>query len=242
MRSNARGRSDAAFVCLWTGSKYGIEYVEALHSAVRRNCTADLAFICVTDRAGRVHSRLGGVRSIPLDDPSPGWWNKVRLFDPGLTPFRYLVYIDLDVVILRSIDHLVRRIGDAQLVHAQDLLDDMSSSFMVIDTESPLARDVVDGFELADWTGPEVNDQHYLQEIVRDPRHATRPLPWEDHYSYKYLIDEGDWRANCNKGDIAVLPVDAITMLNLHGHPKPHDVRASPDRWPLSHVVRENWR
>ena len=187
--------------------------------------------------------RLGAdVSVVPLEDPLPGWWNKVRLFDPRLTPFRHLVFVDLDVVILKPIDHLLEHVGRAELVHAQDLLDDMSSSFMIVDTHSALARDVVAGFAPGEWSAADVNDQHYFQKVLRQGRYETIPLPWPDHYSYKYLIDHGDWRARTVNRNIEVMPLERITMLNLHGYPKPHDVRDAPDTWPHADAILRHWR
>jgi hypothetical protein len=233
---------DASFVCLWTGSQYEVEYVAALHRSVRRHTTSALGFICVTDAASLVEELDLGISVISLTEPLPGWWNKISLFDQRLTPVRHLVYIDLDVIILRSIDHLLENIGKAELVHAQDLLDDMSSSFMIIDTESRLAADVVEGFDLNEWGRPDWNDQHYFQQCLRHGQYLSRPLPWKDHYSYKYLIGYGEWRAKCTNPNIELMPLDEITMLNLHGYPKPHHVRDAPGEWPYAATILKQWR
>jgi hypothetical protein len=240
-RAKNSTHEDASFVCLWTGSKYEIEYVAALYRSVRRHCTSEMGFICVTDAAPLVEALDLGISVISLPEPLPGWWNKISLFDQRLTPFRHLVYIDLDVIILRSIDHLLENIGRAELVHAQDLLDDMSSSFMIIDTESRLAKDVIEGFDLEKWSGRDWGDQQYFQECLRHGRYESHPLAWEEHYSYKYLIGHGEWREKCTNPNIELVPLDEITMLNLHGYPKPHHIRAAPGEWPYADAIVKQW-
>jgi hypothetical protein len=55
------------------------------------------------------------------------------------------------------------------------------------------------------------------------------------------LIGYGEWRAKCTNSNIELLPLDEITMLNLHGYPKPHHIREAPAEWPYADAILRHW-
>src|SRR6056300_1770211 len=96
-------------VCLKWGNKYGPEYVNTLEQMVRRFCTLPFEFVCFTEDPTGLNST---VRTMPLSNAYnvTGWWHKPLLFNPNLPlgdPKGTVLYIDLDVVIFRSIDKLL---------------------------------------------------------------------------------------------------------------------------------------
>lgn len=96
-------------VCLKWGTKYGPEYVNTLEQMVRRFCTLPFEFVCFTEDSTGLNST---VRTMPLSNAYnvTGWWHKPLLFNPNLPlgdPKGTILYIDLDVVIFRSIDKLL---------------------------------------------------------------------------------------------------------------------------------------
>jgi hypothetical protein len=172
----------------------------------------------------------------------PGWWQKLVLFREGLFPERHVVLIDLDVVILKSFDHLLTDIGSYELVFAQDLIDRLSSSFLIIDRASHLARDVVSRFEPERWVKPEDIDQDYLRQFIEPERYRIKGIAPRDHYSYKYLIDRDDWVRRTTNPHYRRERLEDLTMLNFHGVPKPDALEREPARWPHADRILEHWR
>ncbi len=98
-------------ICMKWGTAYSAEYVNTLYSMVARNITPPFRFVCLTDDAHGIRSEVEthDCPTIALPDPyhrRP--WRKVTLWGktvPGLESGDAL-FIDLDVVITRSIDDL----------------------------------------------------------------------------------------------------------------------------------------
>ncbi len=98
------------------GRAYGPEWVNKLYGMVVRNTTWNVQFVCLTDNS---HGIRKEVECLPLpalaldlrthvngrrDDP---WWNKVSLYRKDLHDLSGMtLYLDLDVVIVSSIDDL----------------------------------------------------------------------------------------------------------------------------------------
>ncbi|MFN8389424.1 MAG: hypothetical protein U0136_03960 [Bdellovibrionota bacterium] len=252
--------SDTCFACILWGTKYPREYVTRLARAVERNLTVAIPFFCISDQAshagvsgantglGPGEARSNGLSlTIPRIDfvspPNelPGWWQKVNLFDRDLLGKRYVIYCDLDVVVLKSLSFLERYLGRADLTHAQDLLDPMSSSFMIIDTESRLAEAVLRDFDYDEFSETDANDQAYFSRFVTSGKYHTRGLLPQEHYSYKYLINHDRWHSRNVNPIYRVHGFDEIHTLNFHGVPNPHDLEAQPNRWPFAAEVLTHW-
>ena len=95
-------------ICLKHGTKYGPDYVNILHSMIKRFCTVEHEFICFTeDKAGLVND----IKVVELPTAYPkisGWWYKPLLMNPLLPQLQHstVLYIDLDVIIFKNIDNL----------------------------------------------------------------------------------------------------------------------------------------
>ena len=94
--------------CVWTGAKYGPEYVARLQAMVARHLTVPHVFLCLTDRLDArallpVDVRVIDVTSLEL----LGWWNKMALFDPAIRGLDRCIYFDLDTVIVGDLDPLL---------------------------------------------------------------------------------------------------------------------------------------
>ncbi len=229
------------FICVYWGEKYSVRYVEKLRAALRRNCSAQYPFVCLTDRP-ELFTSAPEIAAVKTPTDYPGWWQKVNLFDEALLPYRYRIFIDLDVVILRGLDRLIAGLDGVELAYAQDVLDVMSSSFMYIDSSSSLARDVVSGFDPAVWIPlRDENDQSYLGPLVSSGRYRARALRAEEHFSYKYLVDHSGWRAESKNSAYRPALLGDILMLNFHGEPKPHQLESEPRTWPLADEILPHW-
>ncbi len=85
---------------LKSGGDYTPDYVERLFNMLERNIGTKFEFICLTD----IDFTLSNCRMIKLESDLPGWWSKIELFRPGLSKSKYLLYFDLDTVIINSVD------------------------------------------------------------------------------------------------------------------------------------------
>jgi alpha-N-acetylglucosamine transferase len=78
---------------------YSEEWVEKLQNMVARNLNREYRFVCLSNVDVPCER-------IPLEHDWPGWWSKIELFRPGLFEDRVL-YLDLDLVIIDSLDPIV---------------------------------------------------------------------------------------------------------------------------------------
>lgn len=110
-------RRPLAVVCVKWGKRYGPEYVNRLHAAVRRhlpNEDAEASFVCFTDDGEGLDERVA-VRTLPSGLPL--WWGKAYLFseEAGLDGNRCL-FLDLDQVIVASLAPLLTYSGHFALL------------------------------------------------------------------------------------------------------------------------------
>ena len=90
-------------LCLKHGTKYSADYVNKLYNMVKRNCTLDYDFVCLTDDTNGLNSNI---LTVPLPEFLSGWWCKPYMFSNQLGLDGTILYLDLDVVIAKNIDHL----------------------------------------------------------------------------------------------------------------------------------------
>jgi hypothetical protein len=90
-------------LCLKHGTKYSAEYVNRLYNMVKRNCTLDFEFVCLTEDPTDINPKI---KIIPLPAGLTGWWCKPYMFSNDLPLKGTVLYMDLDVVIAGNIDKL----------------------------------------------------------------------------------------------------------------------------------------
>lgn len=91
--------------CVWVRGNvpYTAVYVERLASMVGRWLTRSHTFVCLTDQPNDLPA---GVTAIPVARPRnmAAWWSKVQLFRPGLFDVGRVLYLDLDSIVVGSLD------------------------------------------------------------------------------------------------------------------------------------------
>jgi len=96
---------------LWEGNfrtrNYDFGWVRKLKSMVSNNLTIPHEFVCLSNVSFPKPYHKLGIKTIPLKNDWPGWWSKIELFTPGLLTGRVL-YLDLDLVIIKNIDGMVK--------------------------------------------------------------------------------------------------------------------------------------
>ena len=90
-------------LCLKHGTKYRADYVNKLYNMVKRHCTLDYEFVCLTDDSKGINK---DITILPLPGGIAGWWCKPYMFSKDLPLNGTVLYIDLDVVIAGNIDKL----------------------------------------------------------------------------------------------------------------------------------------
>lgn len=93
------------FVCVYHVNEktvYDKEYVNKLYRAIKRNYQGKINFYCLSNA-------IVDVDTIQLKNDWPGWWSKIELFRKNLFDGPVL-YLDLDVIILDSIDIVLQNV------------------------------------------------------------------------------------------------------------------------------------
>lgn len=206
--------SPVTIVCVNVGPKYPMEYVAILRDMVTRHLpTGQYTFACLTDRPDELPA---GVLPLSADPALPGWWQKVKLFDPALGLSGRIVYFDLDVAITGRLDDLIATPGIIQDWHypaynssvmVWDAGDhaDIWSRFTPADMERP--SDLAPG---AIWT-----DQDWMYRLGG---WNTFPSAWCVSY----------------RSHAVAWPPRHASVVCFHGEPKPHQVK---DGW-----VPQSWK
>jgi hypothetical protein len=98
------------------GEKYDREYVHKLYRMVRRHCTHEFRFICLTDDPEGMEPPIEAfpIPAVPeVLEKRVSPWRKLGLFSPELSFIEGTVlFLDLDVVIVSNIDGLFDIEGD----------------------------------------------------------------------------------------------------------------------------------
>lgn len=91
------------------GTAFDAMDVNRLHRAARAQTTGDLRFICLTDDGTGLDDGIE-VRDIPdiglseADIRRPGVWRKLSLYAPALHDLGRVLFVDLDMLIIGSLD------------------------------------------------------------------------------------------------------------------------------------------
>jgi len=91
--------------CVCVGDKYTVEHVKNLHKMVKKNMPCKFQMFCVTDKEEILSDTT--LEFLPIANPNnyPGWWSKINIFELARKPS---VYFDLDVIITRSLEPLIK--------------------------------------------------------------------------------------------------------------------------------------
>ena len=195
---------------LW-GDKYEDSYAYRLQEALARNLRFPHEFRVVTEKP------LTGLSTVDPPCDFPGWWQKVGLFKPGFAP-GLNVFLDLDVVVVGSLDGLIADHAWSQLSMPANFPKSghggWQSSMMIW---SGTASEIIYSEFLPKYMRLFHGDQEWISEIAAP---IIKTIPVGQVVSYKY---------DCLDG----VP-ESAKVVCFHGKPDPHEVDVA---W-----VRENWR
>jgi hypothetical protein len=192
---------------LRSGGIYDAFHVNRLRIHVARHLRQPYRFVCLTDKP------VPRIDCIPLVNDWPGWWAKLELFRPDALTGRVL-YFDLDVSIVDSIDALADFPADFAAIKDYQFPLQLNSSVMAWD--SGYADHLYNEFvPVAAETMKRLHgDQNWIFE--RTPMAARFPRQWCPSYRGHLAPNGGalTWGAR---------------VVVFHGKPKPWDM--PPGHW-----------
>jgi hypothetical protein len=235
-------------LCMKWGTKYGPEYVDRLYGMVRRHLRGDFGFVCLTDDARGIRAE---VRCLPIPDlelppglPERGW-KKLTTFAADLHGLHgTALFLDLDVVIVDSIDPFFEQPGDFLIIHDWKRPWRVTGNSSVYRFEIGTHPEVLEGFRADHASVRERfrNEQAWLSDALhRQGRLAYWPASWCRSYKYHCIPPWPThyWRA-------PAIPAGA-RILVFHGEVNPPDALAGrrnrrgrfvrPAPW-----IAEHWR
>ncbi|MGL4594611.1 MAG: hypothetical protein ACRCUY_07785 [Thermoguttaceae bacterium] len=185
-------------LCMKWGTKFGPNYVNTLAGMVRRHLKRPHRFICFTDDAKGLHESIE-IRALPeLNLPShlpERGWRKLTMFGKSLDDVTgTALFLDLDVVILDSLDPFFEADGEFLIIKDWDFPSDIIGNSSVFRFEIGQYPDILSNFiqNREKIRTRHRNEQAYLSHAVHEKgilrywdvtwcrsfkRSAMRPFP-----------------------------------------------------------------
>jgi hypothetical protein len=160
-------------ICMKWGTKFGADYVNALHRMVRQHCTLAPRFFCFTDD-GRGIDRDVEIRPLPqleLDAGPERGWRKLSILRKN-DLVGDVLFLDLDVVIRANIDDFFHIPGKFRIVKDWDF-----------------PRAVTGNSSVFRFTGGEWDS--VLQDFLRNRRAIQRRFRNEQAYLSHAIAERG---------------------------------------------------
>lgn len=231
-------------VCLKWGTKYPAEYVNRLYRMVKSHLHRPFRFFCMTEDASGL---VEGVEILPLQETGlHGWWYKLSLFQQDFHGLEGdLIYLDLDVVIVDSIDFLADQSGDFLIIR------NWSRNLM---WNSSVMRFRIGGYAFI-WEQFLARQQDIMERLNGDQEWIFECVPgagnWPDKriVSYKKSMDSkafpllGKLGIKLNAPEWMDTPLpEGASIIIFHGKPDPDDVVDHPyGIWKKASFIRRSW-
>ena len=230
-------------LCLKHGTKYSSDYVNKLYNMVKRNCTLDYTFVCLTDDTTNINPNI---ITVPIPNYLQGWWCKPYMFSKEIGLTGTILYLDLDLVIASNIDHLfsyepnrwctIRDFTRKQ----RPLWEKYNSSVVRFNTGQ-----LTNVWDLFKNNNKEIErkyhgDQDWLYFVTNETEPAALfPDSWIQSWKWEIRRTK-DFKVGGTKGNRLLRTIEQITppedccITVFHGDPNPHNCE---DPW-----VKENWK
>lgn len=190
----------------------GAEYVHNLRRQLARNLTIPFRVYVLTDD---VASNYPG--AIVKPSVYRGWWEKLRIFKPGMFREGHVMFLDLDTIILENIDHIASYKGHFATLRDFWNPQGLGPAVMIFDPAwaSFIYEEwAADGFPMTDGRGDQAWIENLHQGRMRKEVDILQDMHPGEFHSYK---------TTCTNG----IPQGAKVVC-FHGKPRPHQVR---DGW-----------
>ncbi len=240
-------------LCIKWGKKYGPDYVNRLHNMVRRHLSLPFRFVCLTDDAEGIEP---GVEVLPIPpigfdefDRREPWtfahgWLKLTSFANPLYDLKgRTLFLDLDIVIVDSLDPFFDQEGDFVVIREWDKRDGTGNTSVYLFTVGA-HTDALDHLrkDYPDSVNTVRNEQEFITGFLgRQGKVSYWPEQWCRSF-----------KRHCMKrGPLSWFQAPAIPkgarVIIFHGKPNPPDAiagrsgkwyrRVLPTQW-----VAEHWR
>ena len=205
--------------CVKWGKKYSFRHVNKLQEMVAEYLTVPHEFVCLTENPHRVNCK-----TIPFTEGKfEGWWAKTNLFNQE--SFNdWILYLDLDVIIHRNIDDLVKNTDKNFYIIRDFLFPEVFNSSVMF-----WKRDVYNSL----WAVYNEDPIRFMEMYKGDQDFITDMLKSGDDYEvypdeWTWSFKWGDERAyypsyiknNKNKFHIT----DQAKIAIFHGRPNPWEI------------------
>ena len=207
-------------ICVYTGTKYPLKYVNILYNMVERNLAKPFNFYCLTDNRGQEFDK--NIKLIDVPQPvMNNWWNKMHLYNPELNIEGNILYLDLDVVILNRLDDFFNQYKDEDFLCIRDFgqpTTTINSSVLRYNLKyhSHIWTKYIEYKQNFDTLH---GDQNVITEMMF--RHSqTRILPDDWTYSFKWPERGKPKQYQKYKPEDHPLKKEAKVCV-FHGHPNP---------------------
>lgn len=226
-------------VCLKWGDKYSPQYVNTLYNMVCRHSSID-RFICLTENSSNLNRNI---EIFPLPKmPLHGWWFKIYAFSKDLQLDGKVLFLDLDLVILKNIDQIWEYEADNFTIirdfnrNAHPDWCKFNSSAFRFDAKS--YHWIWDDFQKKhkEIISRNPGDQDYLYSILQKTA-KTWPDSWIQSYKWEIRNKNELGMINGKRNFTSIKnPIinDKCMITVFHGDPKP-DQTKDP-------IIIENWR
>ena len=243
--------ADPIVCCVKWGPKYPALYANRLRRMVRRHLGQPHDFVCLTDDPTGLDPDIAPIR-LP-DAGFTGFWNKISLFRSDLfEPGRTIVYLDVDVVIVGSLDFLLDETA-AELTIIRGFNKNVGFNSSVMRFKAGALSRVYDAFAgdapAVVASGRYAGDQDWICEKVPDAAFfpAGKIVSYKKDMKSHVLLAakklglEFSWLRAPHW--LTVSPPAGASIVVFHGKPDPEDVMAKPfGPWKRAPFVIENWR
>lgn len=205
-------------MCIQTGNYCGrgAEYVAKLREGVRRQLTLPHRFQVITDDAA---SNYRGMVVKPA--AHAGWWEKIRLFKPGMFKGNRVLFLDLDTFLVGNIDHIAAYAGHFATLHDFWRPQGLGPAVMLFDADwaAHIYEEwAAEGFPMDDPRGDQAWIENRNQGRMRRDVDILQDLFPGEFVSYK---------THCANG----IP-DGARVVCFHGKPRPHEASGwAADFW-----------
>lgn len=240
-------------LCIKWGRKYGPEYVNKLHSMVRRHLARPFRFVCLTDDPQGIDSQIE-VKPIPavgfseFDTRQPwtfghGWLKLTSFANPLYDLQGRTLFLDLDIVIVDSIDCFFDAPAPFCVIREWDKADGTGNTSVYLYTIGAHAEAIT---HLRDHYPAALNDVRNEQEYItgflgRQGKLSYWPAAWCVSFK-RHCVPRGlmNWVRSPS------IPPGA-RIIAFHGKPNPPDaIVGESGKWyrrvPPTQWVADHWR
>lgn len=199
-------------VVLRSGGDFAFRDVELIARHINGKWKSTIAprIICLWDQASQKYD-LGNMEIVPLSNDYPKWWSRMMLYSPEMEQYRPFLYIDLDTVVIKSLENIFELVKDPSMfIPLEDFYQkgQMATGLAWIPANSKKIRDIWKAWEKAGVGASRMD--FFLRKVVKPDAF------WQDFTSTIY-----DFKPRPS-GVLKELPADA-NLVCFHGKPRIHD-------------------